>query len=215
MRELMKPGTVLTGLAGGLAVACLCMPYLLCLTPPGALRLLRLAFLVPVSVLAFQVSSAWTPHAGKGPMLRPDLRTADWVRLLVLSLTLAAAAHLWIDPILAQVLPDYFPASLRDLLLSLPWMALFQPLLFVGATYAFAARLTRRQGVAVAAVMLAYQGVLLLQLHARPHTRLAVLLMLLTGVHALVLALSYRAWGFNGPVLIGICSQLRHLWRFF
>ena len=218
MRELMRKQTVLTALWGGLFVSLLCVPFVVVMTPlnpPSPLRTLRLAFLAPVSILAFQVALAWTARTGGPGMLHWALRPGEWALLLGLGAGLAAFSCLVVDRILAVVFPDYFPGSVREVLLTLPWMGVFQPLVFVAAVYAFATRLVRRTAAAAAAVVLVHLGILWLQLPTGlAHGRQAQLF-LLTGTYALILALAYRRYGIVGPVTIALLSYARHLLRFW
>jgi hypothetical protein len=65
----------------------------------------------------------------------------------------------------------------------------------------------------VAAVILAHQGILLLQIHAMS-TGILPLLLLAAGGYGLILGWSYRAHGLCGPALIAVLSQIRHAFRF-
>ena len=209
----MKPQTFLRALAGGLIVTVLCVPFLMAMTPPGTLRIMRIAFLAPIAILVFQASVAWTPMAGAQPMIRLDLCRSDYARIVLTGIGLSALASLCVDPLLARTMPQYFPRSLRILFLSLPWVTLFQPLVFVAGCYAFVARLTRHHVVALAFVVLAHQGVLFMQIDETMPARFSVPLLVVAGVYGLFLGWSYRTYGFVGPVVIAFFSQLRYAFR--
>ncbi|MBT3378241.1 MAG: hypothetical protein HN742_38315 [Lentisphaerae bacterium] len=214
MRELLKRKTATGALSAGFIVSALCIPFLLTTTPPGTLRALRIAMLFPLAIILFQIGLAWTPLAEGRDMLRKDLPSATYLRLALAGIGLAVLGILIVDPLLARALPQYFPKSLGRLFCGLPWVALFQPLVFVVGCYAFTARLTRRPVAAVAAVILGHQGLLLLQLNDGIPVTLAAGLLIVSGAYALVLGASYRQYGYAGPAIIALISQLRHVLRF-
>jgi len=214
MRELIKRGIISSALSAGLAVSVLCIPFLCATTPPGTLRILRIAVLCPLAVVLFQIGLAWTPLAEGRAMIRRDLPASIYWRLALFGLVIACLAALIFDPLLARTIPSYFPSSVPRLLCGLPWVALFQPLVFVAACYAFAARLTRRPVAAMVAVVLGHQGLLLLQLKDGIPVHLAAALLIVSGTYALILGASYRQYGYVGPAIIAFISQLRHILRF-
>ncbi len=215
MRDLMKLKTIQVAVPAGLAITLLCVPFILIRTPAGRLRTMQLAFLAPLAIVLFQAGVAWTPHVPGARMLRMDFTRRDIAQLLTVTAILTLFAHICIDPLLAVVLPGYFPKSLKSLFAGLPWMALFQPLVVICGSYAFAARLTRRPTVCLIAVVVARQGILLLQLGKDGRTGyLPALLLAVTGLYGLILGWSYRCYGFVGPAVIACLSQLRHVFRF-
>jgi len=213
MRELMKPATFRRALPGGLSITALCIPFLLAMGPPGGLRVMRIAFMAPISILLVQVGVAWTPLAGGQQMMRLDLTRTDYARIVLIAIGMAVLARLGVDPLLSLVMPDYFPRSFRALVLSLPWVALFQPVVFVAGCYAFAARLTRHPIAALACVVLAHQAVLFMQLDESMPARFSVPILAVAGAYGLLLGWSYRTYGLTGPVAIALASQLRHAFR--
>lgn len=213
MRDLMKPETLKRALPAGLGTFLMCVPFVVVMTPPGQLRTLRVAFLAPVMILLFQVGMAWTPLAGGKDMLRLDLDRIACRRLAILSLVLACVTGICVDPTTARFFEGHFPASLYELLLGLPWVVVFQPLVLVVGAYAFAARLTRRPVVALVAVVVAHQGMLMLKAGEQVPVSTRALLVMAVGVYALIAACAYRAYGFVGPVVIELVGQLRHVLR--
>lgn len=214
MRELVKREIVSSALGAGLVVSVLCIPFLCTMTPPGTLRTLRIAALCPLSIVLFQIGLAWTPLAEGRAMVRRGLPANTYGRLALFGLLLACLGALIVDPLIARALPSHFPSSLAELFCSLPWVALFQPLVCVVGCYAFTARLTRRPVAAMAAVVLGHQGLLLLQLKDGTPVHLAATLLIVSGTYALILGASYRQYGYVGPTIIALISQLRHVLRF-
>jgi len=214
MRDLMKLKTLLNALSLGLSVAVLCVPFLILMTPAGPMRTLRIAFLVPLSIILFQVGIAWTPLAEGREMIRLNFDVASYLRLVLVSLVMAVVGRVAIDPMIALVAPNYFPETMRELVVSLPWMALFQPLVFVVGCYAFTVRLGRRPSFGLAAVVAGHQIIVFMQLDPEASVTLRAALVLVAGGYALALGLAYRAYGFIGPAIIAYVAQLRHILLF-
>ena len=213
MRELFKLRTLRLAGPVGVVVALACTPYILHASEPGLLRVMQLVALPPISIVLLQISIAWTPHRRPYEVLACFGSPRSGVTLAGLGVLLSCGAMVLLDPFIGRVLPRYFPASPWLLVLSLPWIALFQPLFLVASVYAFACRLTRRPLWAVAAVILAHQGILLLQVKGMS-TGLVPGLLLAAGLYGLVLAWSYHAHGLCGPAVIALLSQARHALRF-
>jgi len=211
MRRLMQPATLRIAVPAGLIVALLCVPYVLVRSVHPELRTLRLVFLFPVTVLLAQISVAWTPLSGGSERFLRPLGLPSWGCLILVGLGLAVGKELCLRPLLLRLAADWpSPASWGMLLVWLPWVALFQPLVFVAGCYAFAARLLHWRAAAPAAVVLAYQAVHVWQFGGGTPAWAVVLLVLLSGVYGLALALSYRRFGFAGPAVIVLVCQWRH-----
>lgn len=207
----MKPATLAVAVPAGLTVALLCVPYVLLMSPVRELQTIRLAFLVPVSIIFAQVSVAWTPLTGGTERFMRPRQAMPLGRLLLVAVAVAAAKEVCLHPLIARLAPERLgPESWTLLLVRLPWVTLFQPLAFVAATYAFAARLLRRRSAALAAVVLAYQAVQMAQFGTAAPLWAVAGLILFSGVYALILALSYRFCGLAGPAAIVLLSQWRY-----
>ena len=214
MRDLVSRRTLKIALPSGLAIAATCMPFLVAMTPLGTLRTLRLTAVAPLSIVLCQIGVAWTPRADGTPMMRVRFPVALWLRLLLAGAALALLAGVCVDPLLSAFLPAYFPDSVQALVLSLPWVGLFQPLVFVVGCYAFAARLSGNAVTSLVAVVLGHQGLVLLQLAADLPAHATALLLLSAGTYALAMGWSYRLYGFAGPAVLALSVQTRHFARF-
>lgn len=170
---------------------------------------MQLWYLPVLTVILALVTVAW------GKQERPrreQLRQA--VRLaLPLGLVLACLYGLGEDRLLRPYLPGRYPTNVWAVVLALPWVGLFQTLFAVTSTYAFAFRLTRRQTAGLVAVVLAHQGLLLLQLRECLPSEILAVAVVFTGLHGLALGWSYISVGFTGPVVVAVVCHLRHLVR--
>jgi len=213
MRKLMSR-KVLTGATwAGVVTALLCLPYVCMETPPGEMRVLRIGFLLPVTILLYQVAIAWSPIPDGQPMLREPCRR-DLHTAIAAGVVLGCLKWLAVDMWLQQWAPGGRANTLAELFAELPWVALFQPLAVVAAVYAFAVRLSRRPLWAKFAVILAYQGLLAAQLDGIQmpvNAKLAILL--LAGLVGLVLGTLYQRMGWAGAVIVSTIVHLRHVFR--
>jgi hypothetical protein len=93
----------------------------------------------------------------------------------------------------------------------LPFSILVQPLFMVVAVYVFSLRLSHRSDVAIAAVVIAHQTVVVLQFAAGvgPGTLAAVVVV--AGVDGLAGAVSYHRYGIAGPLALAAAAFARHL----
>ncbi len=209
MRRLLAAPTLARGVPLGLAAAVTCFPYIWHATPASTLRTMQLWYLPVVTVILALVTVAW------GKQERPWREQARLaLRLAVpLGVVLAAVCAVCQDRLLRQYLPERYPNNVWAVLLALPWVGCFQTLVAVTGPYAFAVRLSRRQTVGLVAVILAHQGLLLLQLREYLPLEVLALAIVLTGLHGLVLGWSYISVGFTGPVVVAMVCHLRHLVR--
>ena len=197
-----------------MTVTVLCLPYLIRQTSDSSLLIFRIAFLPPVLVLLLQVSFAWTPLGGRGPMLRRPNDCRVWLALAAAGTALLAIYIIAVDPLLAAAVPDYFWRDPTEFVLSLPWTVLCQTLIFVSGVYAFTIRLTKRGYAAIAMVALVHQAVSMVQYSESLSSGQAFALLLTAGVTGAVLGSSYHYSGVLGPVLITAVTQVRHVVRF-
>lgn len=211
MRRLLAGPTLACGVPLGLLAAVSCVPYIWQATPASTLRTMQLCYLPAVTTILALVTVAW------GRQERPwreQLRQGGSLAL-PLGLILACIYSLFEDRYLREYLPGRYPTNVWAVVLALPWVGLFQTLFVVTSTYAFAFRLFRRQTVALVAVVLAHQGLLLLQLHAYLPAEVLTIAVVFTGLHGLALGWSYISVGFAGPVVVAMVCHLRHLVRIF
>ena len=194
-----------------------CLPYISATTPAGPLRDARMSLLFPVVVVLAQACSAWIGERREEWLATaPKVARHGWSLWSVLVGTAvlgALVAMLVIDPLLVRHVPTSFPQTMREFFVTLPWVALFQSLVLVAGTFAFAYRLSRRVYVAITAVVLAHQILLVLQFWGFLSPMVLVCLVLMAGIQGFVGALSYYCCGLAGPVLISALCYLRHIFR--
>lgn len=214
MRNLMKRRVVVSAFLAGMATSLLCVPFLVLKTPPGSMRTLRVASLVPVTVILYQVSIAWTSFAPNCRIYYPEISGRSYGRFLLLAALLTLSVSLVIDPILNDLRPGYYPDSIKEVIFALPWVALFQPLFLVLGVFAFTARLTKRTTPALVAVLITHQVLLSLQLESGIDTKTHAMLLLLAGAHGMIMAWSFFYYGAPGPMIISLTLHLRYFARF-
>jgi hypothetical protein len=205
----MQRQVVLHAAVGGLAVALLAAPYVWHADPRQPLALLRLAFLPPLAIVALQMALAWTPLADGQPMLRGTLSRKAWLGLAAVGLVLAALEAAVFDPLLEHSFPGYLPNGRGEVLIGLPWFALFQPLLFTASVYAFAVRFHAPPYAGIAAVALVRVGLVLAQLPDALALSTQALLLGGAALHGLVGGGSYRYCGFAGPCVLALITTCR------
>jgi hypothetical protein len=171
---------------------------------------MRLLFLFPLVMLASLISTAWTPCAEGRRMSGLAWTRNRFLSILVIGFGLMALTTFVVDPWFSRHVPGYLPTGTRLIICSLPWVGVLQPLVLTAMVYAFAARLTHSAWAAIAAVVIARQGLLYLQMSELLPGSLPVVTVIV-GVHALILACCYRDLGFKGLVAISLIVQLRHL----
>lgn len=206
MRRLVTRKNLRQGVPLGLLTAGLCLPYVWFSSPPSPLRTMQLCYLPVVTVILALVTTAWSNQERPWrEQWRPALRYA-----LPVGLILACAYSLVKDRYLRPYLPFQYPASPQAVMLVLPWVGFFQTLVLVTGTYAFVFRLCRRRTAGLVGVILAHQGMLILQLGDLP-PELLLVAVLCTGIDGFLLGWSYCAVGFAGPATVAIICHLRHL----
>jgi hypothetical protein len=210
MRRLADRSTLKLALPLGLVVALAGLPHVWLNTPGGVLLGLRLAVLVPMSVVLMQIALAWTPLAEGRSALPATVAGRDLALFLPAPLLLVLPLALWLDPLLERARPEYWPLTFELRLAALPWIGLFQPLVLVAAVYGFAARVTRNATAASVVVVLVHQAAFFA--HARPLPPDLLLTGLVTsGAGALLLAFCYRRLGLPGLAWSGLILAARHL----
>ncbi len=209
---MMQAKIVVWALLLGSLVACLCLPYLHWKTPEPRLFLLRAHLLFPVAIILAQAALAWTPRIPGRNFVPPAWNRRQWLAIAVLALLAAMLLWRFLDPQVGRLYPGLLPRGWRACLLTLPWTALFQPLLLVAGVYAFAVRLTRREPVATAAVVLVH-GLLLAQLRAGLEPFWFAANLLGGMLFALFQATAYKWQGYPALAAIGLITGLRFLLR--
>lgn len=214
MRELVKTSYLRASLPVSLTVFAACLPYISATTPAGPLRDARVCLLFPVVVVLAQACAAWIGRRREAWRAAvPKVARHTWSLLVGAAVLGALVALLVIDPLLIRHVPTSFPQNVREFLFTLPWVALFQSLVLVAGTFAFAYRLSKRVYVAIAAVVLAHQILLVLQFRGFLSPAVLTCLVLVAGIEGFVAALSYYWCGLAGPVLISSLCYLRHIFR--
>jgi len=210
MRALLQPQLLVVTVPAGAVLALACVPLILTDTPAGTLRGLQLVALPVLCTVLLQAAFAWTPRESRrlpgGP---PDASAWRWFELALLAALVSASragSDLWLHRLL-------FIPEIRDwgtFWRKLPFAGLVQPLFLVVGVCAFAARLSRRMRLTLAAVVLVHQGVVALQfgrlLDAVPLAGLVGL----AGAHGLLAALAYERYGLCGPAVLAVVGFARH-----
>lgn len=205
MRDLCRTSLLPRSLLGGAVVSAASAPHVVTQHPEPSPFLLAALFVL--ATVIWQIVLAWTPtdvHRLRGPVPWAEGRT--FTLLAFATVGVAAACHVYVDPRLRSVLPEYGAADFRELWLCLPWLASFQALFLVAFAFAFAYRFSRSRAIGVAGVVLLSELVGFLQARDLPGSTLAAVTVL-AGVKALLLGLCYVRTGFAG---VGLASALMH-----
>lgn len=211
MRRLRQPHLLALSIPVGMGLALACVPLILQAGGEAdSARGLQVAVLPVLCVLILQAVLAWTPEeARRVPVIEPPRLAPGWLELLLLALAVAAFRFLtdrWLQRVL--VLPTV--ADGWDFLRMLPFTGLVQPLFLVLGVYAFTLRLGGRPRLALAAVVVAHQAIVLLQFGPLADRLVQAALLLLAGVQGLVMGGAYRRYGPAGPALLSVVGFGRH-----
>lgn len=209
MRNLVKKENLLFGGTFGASLGILCIPYIMIKTAHPGLLQLQCITIVPLCILLGVVVRAWTPFAGR-TWLRPSLKSHEVWLLLAGTVPAALFARFLTDPIVLIYRPEYFPKGLGDFLASLPWVAGFQPVFFVAATYAFTVRLTAKPMHAFILILMLQQYVLYLKLENAASVDYFILAAG-TGTLVMVQAVLYHMYGLVAPIILMAVMQFRCL----
>lgn len=212
MRRFMDKRVMLHAAVAGVVLAALCIPYLRASTPSPALLQLRVAFLFPVFILLLQATLAWTPLAGGQSAAAPPERPAAWGWILPAIAALAAVRFGILDPLIERLRPGYLPATRAEWLVTLPWVACFQPLTMIAGVYAFTARFSRNPAVCVAAVVAVRIASVFPQWPDQPPATLAFFLVT-GGASALLFGWIYRTGRLPALAVAAFILECRHLLR--
>lgn len=210
MRALRQPRLLAVAAPTGVGMALLCVPLILAATDSSALRLLQLFALPPVCVLLVQAALAWTPdqarvmagHGGAGSR-------RQWTELLALALVMTGLRlliDLWLRRLLFLPEISDWGAFCRRL----PFAGLVQPLFLVVAVYAFALRQSARPQLALVAVLLAHQLIVLLQFGRLVDGAMLAAMLVVAGAQGLIMGAAYRRYGWVGPAVLAALSYGRH-----
>jgi len=194
----------------GLGLAAAAAPLVLAATADRTLRALQLQALPVLCVLLMQAALAWTPsEARRWPGRRDDPEAGRWLSLLLLAVAVTAlriGSDRWLERLVA--IPAI--ADWRAFALKLPFAALVQPLFLVIGVYAFSLRLGRQRHLALAAVTLMHELVVVLQFGRVLDPVPLAGLVGLAGLHGLLGAVAYARYGFAGPIALATLSFCRH-----
>jgi hypothetical protein len=211
MRRLLDKSVMLRAVAAGLILTGACLPYVWSQPGPPALALLRSTALLPIVIILFQAGLAWTPLADGQAMFRSPA-DRDLPLFAVAALVVGVLGPAFLHPLLEQANPGCLPKSAGELLVALPWLAGFQPLLLIVGIFAFAVRLSRSALAGTAAVVLLRQAAFLTQWHSAA-TEILLLVLLMAGVTGVLLVLSFRRFGYWGLCLVSLLLELPLLVR--
>ena len=210
MRKLVAITNLRAAVVGGILLTAACTPYLLGKSPDPTLAAWRVGLLLPVATALLLMAIAWThflPQGDAASAVRPFLL------LLFVGTVLEALHSLLIAPMLAALRPDYYASTLTGWIVELPWLAVFQPLVLVAGVYAVVFRLSRRAGVAIAAVVLVRQLAAWNQWQDSLGTLQIILVLVMAGAQGLLLGVAYRRLGFPMLVVLGVLTALRGVAR--
>ncbi len=211
MKQLIQPRYLAWSLPAGLVLGASCMPYIAAQSADPAVARTRMAGLIPLCILLFQIILAWRDGPGSFRFRTAAARWKNLAALLAVAALAGLGAAVFVDPALRRALPRFSPDSLQALLIQLPWTAGFQVLVLVAGVYAFGLRLTRRAEFATAGVVLVHQ----LSIWARFRSDFTFFplaaLMVFGGALAFLLAEAYRRHGFPGAVAVSLVLSLRHV----
>ena len=207
---MRQPRLLAVSAPSGVGMALLCVPLILADTRASLLRLLQLAVLPVLCVLLLQAALAWTPDLARSlPGRGPDNTRRQWCELAALALVLTALGLLtdtWLQRLM--VVPEI--GDWAVFYRKLPFASLVQPLFLVVGVYAFALRLSERPHLALAAVPLVHQLIVLLQFGRLVGGATLAAMLLAAGVQGLVMGAAYCRYGFAGPGLLAALSYGRH-----
>jgi hypothetical protein len=206
MRRLLELSVMRQAALAGLLLTGACLPYVWAQPGPPSLTLLRSVFLLPVAIVLFQAGIAWTPLAEGRPMFAP-LTDAALPVLALTALFFGAIETRLLNPLLEQAQPGCLPRSAGELLVALPWLVGFQPLVLIAGIFAFVVRLSRSALAGTVAIVLLRQTAFLTQWHSATPA-LLLLILLVAGGNGLLLALTYRRLGYGGLCLAALLLEL-------
>jgi len=206
MRRLLEASVMRRAAVAGLLLTLACLPYVWAQPGSASLAWLRTAFLLPVAIVLFQAGIAWTPLAEGRPMFAPIADRA-LPFLALAALFIGSIETLLLNPLLEQAQPGCLPRSARELILALPWLVGFQPLVLIAGIFAFTVRLSRSALAGTIAIVLLRQTAFLTQWHSATPS-LLLLILLVAGGNGLLLAVTYRRLGYAGLCLASLLLEL-------
>jgi len=191
-------------------MALACVPLILVEGGAAPGRWLQVAALPPLCVLILQAVLAWTPDQARWlPAAGQPSLARGWLELALLALGVGAFRLLtdhWLQRVL--VLPT--ATDWREFARMLPFTGLVQPLFLVLGVYAFALRLGGHPRLALVAVLVAHQAIVVLQFGLLADSLVQAALLVLAGVQGLLMGGAYRRYGPAGPVALSIIGFGRH-----
>ncbi len=191
----------------GAVIAVMNIPYL---QQAGIPRIgLTSAVLGSVSLVMWQAHRAWS-----SPFIRERIydngRTFGSRAIAAFYAPIFLIQIFFIDPWLAREIPGFRPADIREIVVSIPWVMLFQPLFLVAAQYAFSFRITGRHSMSMLIVVLLNQLLTMTKSWDFSGAVLAATV-ILSGVQSLFMVKVYQRSGFIGPALLSGLIYARFL----
>lgn len=192
----------------------LCAPAVVVGSADPHLMYVRLALLVPLTVLLCQAGFAWASIPGVTSVLP---RERDWpgiARSAGSAAVFALVAALFTDAVWHRFQPDYVPADSLHFVADLPVKTLFLPLILVVGPYAFGARLSGSGSEpAACAFVVGFRIAVFLAVISHFGVSGGPAWLLGAGVFSwMVLQIvCFRRHGYPGLAVMGLVLHLRHL----
>ena len=214
MRDLIRPELIRPTACAALATAILCLPRLSLWTS----RVYPIWYLEAViftgSFVLWGFVLAWDSKYTGRPVFTLDLKAGVFAFATVAGLGGAAILRIFIDPLARRVMPEDFPADLRQWLAAGMFTLSLSQLLLVFAPFAWLMRLFKQQTIAFTLTVLF--GLLIFVLKAQraptPMTSGPFAILLLTRLVMEVLAVGvYLRGGVLATVWLGFLVHL-HFW---
>ncbi len=202
MRQLIKKATLKHAVPAGVTVAIFCIPYLLQASGNRLLLWLRILFIFPICIVLFQVAIAWSPRTSERPTLQLPRSFKCLLASLLFTIIVLAMYILYVDPQIKRTFAGSMEKALLEVVIALPWVTLFQPLVLIAALYGFVVRLLRNAIVAVIFIVFTHQLLIFLHYNSLVSSQLLFALMTITGIRAVLSAAAYHFMGYVGPILV-------------
>lgn len=213
MRRLIQPAVIKpAGLAAG-ATALVCYPRFALWQTPYPTWYLELVLLLGGFVL-WAFVFAWHPVYTGRPVFKfpPELRL--FASATLAGLLIAAALHWWLDPTFRSRTPADYPTSLKQWIGMTLFAVAFHPLFLTFAPLAWALRLFRRLGIAIAFTVLFGTFVMVIKTQSAPTPLPPAVFLQLLGLRLTLSSLAIYFYLRGGVLLVWwwfFLLQLRHL----
>ncbi len=166
MRLLLQPRVLNVAGMAALGSALACYPRLsLWLHRPAPIWYLETAIFV-CSIVLWSFVFAWhAPYTGR-PVLVFKVESRPFLLATLTGIIAAMGYHRWLDPLLATVLPEEYPADVKHWLAAVPFALALNQLFMTFAPCDWLLRLLKNRRLAIGLTALFGAGVLALKLDA-------------------------------------------------